>query len=51
MTIQEKLQIIQKLSGLSQENLAHELHVSFVTLNSWINNRSQPHTKKTSKNK
>jgi len=49
MTIQEKLQIIQKLSGLSQENLAHELHVSFATLNSWINNRSQPHQKKLQK--
>ena len=49
MTIAEKLRIIQSLSGLTQEKLAKELGVSFVTFNSWINDRSKPH-KKTEKN-
>ena len=49
MTISEKLKIIKKLSGLTQENLAKDLGVSFVTLNSWINNRSKPHKSKISK--
>lgn len=42
MNIQEKLKIIKKLSSLTQENLAGAFGVSFVTLNSWINGRSQP---------
>lgn len=43
MNISEKLKIIKRLSGLTQENLAKELSVSFVTLNSWINGKSIPH--------
>jgi len=39
----EKLQIIKRLSGLTQEQLAKKLETSFVTLNSWINERSTPH--------
>lgn len=46
MKISEKLQIIKKLTGFTQEKLAAELGVSFATLNSWINDRSQPHKKK-----
>lgn len=42
MTIKEKLGLIRKLSGQSQEKLAAELGVSFPTLNSWINGRSLP---------
>jgi Fic family protein/DNA-binding XRE family transcriptional regulator len=42
MVIAEKLKIIKRLSGLSQESLAKELGVSFATLNSWINGKSQP---------
>src|SRR3989344_1975846 len=42
MTIKEKLSLIQKLTGQSQEKLAAELAVSFPTLNSWINGRSIP---------
>lgn len=49
MKISEKLKIIKKLSGLTQENLAKELGVSFATLNSWINERSKPHRSKTEK--
>jgi Fic family protein len=46
MKINEKLQLIKKISGLTQEKLAGEIGVSFVTLNSWINERSIPHKKK-----
>ncbi len=42
MTPSEKLRIIQRLSGLTQEKVARELGVSFVTLNSWVRGRSQP---------
>ncbi len=49
MTTSEKLKIIQSISGLTQEKLAKNLGVSFVTFNSWINDRSKPH-KKTEKN-
>ncbi len=40
----DQLVSIQKASGLSQERLAARLDVSFATLNSWINGRSQPRT-------
>lgn len=40
-----QLESIIKASGWSQEQLAHNLSVSFVTLNSWINERSQPRKK------
>ena len=42
MIIADKLKIIQNISGLTQEILAKKLGVSFVTLNSWINKRSEP---------
>lgn len=42
MNISEKLQLVQKFSQLTQENIARELGVSFATLNSWINGRSIP---------
>ena len=45
MTIKEQLELIKKVSGQSQEKLASELGVSFPTLNSWINGRSEPRTK------
>lgn len=45
MKISQKLKIIKKLSGLTQEKLAKECGVSFVTLNSWINNKSIPYKK------
>ncbi len=46
MNISKKLQLIIKVSELTQERLASEFGVSFVTLNSWINERSIPHKKK-----
>lgn len=36
------MNIVKDLTGLSQEKLARELGVSFATLNSWINERSEP---------
>lgn len=38
----KQLQAIIKTSGWSQETLASRLGVSFVTLNAWLNDRSQP---------
>jgi Fic family protein len=49
MKISEKLKLIQRISGLTQESLAQELGVSFATVNSWINNKSTPHKKKQDK--
>lgn len=46
MNSAQKLQLIQKLSGLSQEKLAQRLGVSFPTVNSWFNQRSNPHESK-----
>lgn len=45
MTITQKLQRIKKYSGKTQEELARNLDVSFPTLNSWINGKSQPRKK------
>jgi Fic family protein len=42
MMISQQLRIIQRLTGKTQERLAKTLGVSFVTLNSWINDRSKP---------
>jgi len=46
MNISQKLQLAQKFSQLTQENIARELGVSFVTLNSWINGKSIPRKNK-----
>ncbi|MBU0974262.1 Fic family protein [Patescibacteria group bacterium] len=45
MTTTQKLQRIQKYSGKTQEKLARDLGVSFPTLNSWINGKSQARSK------
>jgi Fic family protein len=45
MTPSEKLKVIQGQSGFTQERLARELGVSFVTLNSWMRGRSMPRDK------
>lgn len=45
MNHKQQLIATLKASGWSQEQLAHELEVSFATLNSWINGRSQPRQK------
>ena len=46
MTLREKLTIIQKISGLTQTELATKIGVSFVAFNNWWNNKSQPHKNK-----
>lgn len=45
MTIPQKLRVIQRFSGLSQEKLARQFSVSFATINSWINGKSLPRKK------
>ncbi len=45
MSYSIRLKSILKASGWSQEQLAHQLGVSFATLNSWVNERSQPRQK------
>lgn len=45
MKISDKIKIIIEITGFIQEKLAQEAGVSFVTLNSWLNNRSIPHKK------
>lgn len=42
MYIKEQLQLLKRVSGLTQEVLAKRLGVSFVTFNAWIRGRSQP---------
>lgn len=45
MSLKEKLQFIQKLSGLTQAELAGRLGVTFAALNRWINGRAVPRPK------
>ena len=42
MNIQQKLKIIQKISGLTQAKLAAKIGVSFVAFNNWFLGKSQP---------
>jgi Fic family protein len=42
MTTKEKLQFIQKLSGLTQTELASRLGVTFTAFNRWINQKAVP---------
>lgn len=41
----QQIKLIMKVSGYSQEQVAQRLGVSFATLNSWVNERSQPRKK------
>lgn len=45
MKIQEKLQLILKFSGLTQQELAGRLGVTFAALNRWINSKAVPRPK------
>jgi len=45
MTPKQKLQLILKLSGLTQTQLADRLGVTFVALNRWINDKAAPRPK------
>ncbi|NLC26132.1 MAG: helix-turn-helix transcriptional regulator [Fastidiosipila sp.] len=42
MNLDEILKAIRQELGLSQEAMAHELHMSFATLNRWENKRNLP---------
>jgi Fic family protein len=45
MTIRQKLEIIQKMLGLTQTKLAEKFGVSFVAFNSWWTGKSNPRPK------
>lgn len=45
MTIKQKLELILKLSGLTQQELAGRLGVTFAALNRWINGKAVPRPK------
>ena len=45
MTIRQKLEIIQKMLGLTQTKLAERFGVSFAALNSWWTGKSTPRPK------
>ena len=45
MKIKQKLEIIKRLTGLTQTKLAEKLGVSFVAFNSWWNEKTQPRVK------
>lgn len=49
MTVQERLQVIQKASGKSQQELAEMFGVSFVSLNRWMNGKALPRPTATEK--
>lgn len=45
MTIRQKLEVIQKMLGLTQTKLAERFGVSFVAFNSWWTGKSNPRPK------
>ncbi|MEK7500549.1 MAG: Fic family protein [Patescibacteria group bacterium] len=45
MSLKEKLKLIQKLSGLTQADLAGRLGVTFAALNRWVNGKAVPRPK------
>lgn len=45
MTISETLKNLQKLSGLTQTELAQKIGVSFVAFNYWFNGKAEPRPK------
>ncbi len=45
MNISQTLILIQQASGWSQEQLAQQLSVSFVTISAWITGKSQPRSR------
>ncbi|MBI4825263.1 MAG: Fic family protein [Nitrospirae bacterium] len=45
MNTKEKLKIIQKISGLTQTEMAAKIGVSFVALNNWWNEKAKPRKK------
>lgn len=45
MTLEQKLEIIRRMLGLTQSKLAERFGVSFATFNSWWNDKSTPRLK------
>ncbi len=45
MNYKEQILLIQKLAGLTQDELAKKLGVTFVALNRWLNNKAVPRRK------
>lgn len=45
MKISEKLKLIQKVSGLTQTELAQKLDVTFAAFNRWVNEQAAPRIK------
>ena len=45
MTIRQKLELILRISGLTQQELAGHLGVTFAALNRWINEKAVPRPK------
>jgi transcriptional regulator with XRE-family HTH domain len=45
MTTRQKLEIIQKMLGLTQTKLAERFDVSFTAFNSWWTGKSEPRRK------
>jgi len=45
MNLHDKLRLLQRLSGLSQTQLAEKIGVSFVAFNNWWTGKSKPHPK------
>lgn len=43
MNYKEKIKLIQNLTGLTQEEIALRLDVTFASLNRWLNDNSVPH--------
>ena len=42
MTIEEAIKEIRKEMGLSQEDLARALNISYTTINRWENKKAKP---------
>ena len=45
MNYKEQILLIQKLTGLTQDEIARKLGVTFVALNRWLNDRAKPREK------
>ena len=42
MNYKEQIQLIQKITGLNQDEIARKLGVTFAALNRWLNNKAVP---------
>ena len=42
MNYKDQIKLIQKVSGLTQEDIAYKLGITFSALNRWLNDKSVP---------